>query len=106
MKPLPRDRQGRIKRISGRTLQRIREAWLYDHPLCVMCQAKDPPEVTPATQLDHIVALTNGGPDFDCDDGGNRQGLCDACHEAKTRTDLGYSERRVIGLDGFPVDPS
>ncbi len=38
-----------------------------------------------ATQLDHIVALTNGGEDIPS----NRQGLCEPCHAAKTALDLG-----------------
>jgi 5-methylcytosine-specific restriction endonuclease McrA len=76
------------------------------HPLCVRCQRKDPPRVSAATQLDHIVALANGGKDFDEDQGTNRQGLCDSCHEEKTAEDLGYQHRarRIIGLDGFPID--
>lgn len=102
-----RDLAGHLLRIRGRKLQAIREAWLYDHPLCVMCQAKDPPVVTAATQLDHVIALANGGPDFDQPGGdANKQGLCDPCHEIKTAQDLGYTlkPRRLIGLDGFPIE--
>jgi 5-methylcytosine-specific restriction protein A len=50
-----------------------------------------------ATQLDHIVALDNGGTDTP----GNRQGLCDACHEIKTAIDMGYRPRQRIGVDGY-----
>lgn len=51
------------------------------------------------TQLDHIVALTNDGEDTD----ENTQGLCDECHEAKTRKDLGQHEKQRIGVDGWPA---
>jgi 5-methylcytosine-specific restriction endonuclease McrA len=98
-----RDADGNIRRIRGRRLQQIRDSWLYDHPLCVHCLQRG--RTAAATQLDHIVALANGGKDFDADDGKNRQGLCDECHELKTAADLGYTHKpkRVIGLDGFPI---
>jgi 5-methylcytosine-specific restriction endonuclease McrA len=104
-----RDLAGNLRRVRGRRLMRIREDWLSEHPLCVMCQLKDPPLVTAATILDHRVALVNGGPDFD-EPGGdqNKQGLCDDCNEVKTAQDLGYTPkpRRLIGPDGFPIDPT
>lgn len=89
-------------RIRGRRLQRIRAQHFSAHPLCVMCQAKG--RVRIATQLDHIVALENGGKDFDQDEGQNRQGLCDDCHKDKTARDLGHKRRVHIGLDGWPVE--
>jgi 5-methylcytosine-specific restriction endonuclease McrA len=88
-------------RISGRTLQKIRGTWLYDHPLCVHCLIVG--RVSLAVELDHIVPLFKGGPDFDADDGKNRQGLCTACHDVKTRADMGWKAARdVTGLDGMP----
>lgn len=81
---------------------RIRRDHFRLFPLCVMCEAKG--RVTLATILDHIVALENGGPDFDVDEGKNRQGLCEECSKVKTRVDLGQKPRPLIGLDGFPVD--
>lgn len=89
------------ERRSGRWLQRFRERHFSQHPLCVHCLAKG--RVTVATQLDHKRALTNGGRDFDGDPE-NAQGLCDACHEAKTREDLGQRKKVTIGLDGWPVE--
>lgn len=89
------------ERIRGRKLQRIRAKHFAQHPLCVHCLTKG--RVTVATQLDHKVALTNGGKDFD-EDPDNAQALCDECHEAKTREDLGQRKRVTIGLDGWPVD--
>ena len=91
------------QRIRGYKLTKLRAAWLYDHPLCVHCEAAG--RVTAATQLDHIIALTNGGPDFDRDEGKNRQGLCNECHRKKTAEDQGftYTPTKTIGLDGWPV---
>ena len=91
-------------RITGRTLQTIRSQWLYANPLCVRCLAAD--RVTVATELDHIIPLCKGGPDFDADDERNRQGLCRACHDAKTREDMGWKPPPpAIGIDGRPLSP-
>lgn len=65
---------------------------------------KNPQVVRLAEVLDHIVALENGGPDFDTDCGQNRQGLCVECHEVKTREDFGYRTPQRIGVDGYPVE--
>ena len=54
-----------------------------------------------AVELDHVIALTNGG----ADDDSNRQGLCVACHKDKTRDDLGHGPARGCDADGWPVDP-
>lgn len=56
-----------------------------------------------AFELDHIVALANGGKDIDS----NLQVLCSGpkgCHAKKTARDLGHTPPRLIGLDGFPVE--
>ena len=98
--PLPCGKTERgcmTKRITGRRLQRIRKQVLGEHPICVACKAKG--RVTVATQVDHIVALVNGGED----DHDNRQALCDECHEAKTRRDLGQRERVTFDADGRVV---
>jgi len=83
-------------RVRGRRLQRIREQHFRLHPLCVRCETAG--RLAWATQLDHTVALVNGGKDV----AENRQGLCDDCHKEKTREDLGQKERPEIGLDGWP----
>ena len=85
-------------RIRGRRLQVIRKHVLTASPLCVMCKANG--RVTLATEVDHIVALVNGGED----NHENRQALCSECHAEKTRRDLGQRERPQIGLDGWPVE--
>ena len=85
------------KRITGRRLQRIRKQVFAEQPICVACKAKG--RVTVATQVDHIVALVNGGEDH----ADNRQALCDECHKAKTRRDLGQRERVTFDADGRVV---
>jgi len=70
------------ERIRGRRLQQIRQAFFRDHPLCSRCEAQG--RVRVAIELDHIVPLFKGGKDV----GSNRQGLCHACHEEKTREDM------------------
>lgn len=94
------DRRG-TERIRGRIGQRIRERVLAANPLCVHCEAKG--ITRPATQVDHIVALHNGGEEHPYDDS-NRQGLCDDCHAAKTAVDLGLRVKVRVGVDGYPVD--
>lgn len=80
-------------------MMELRRRWFAENPLCVHCLARG--FIRPATQLDHIVALDNGGEDVD----DNRQGLCADCHRVKTNKDLGYKDARLAtGLDGWPVD--
>ncbi|MBC3811342.1 HNH endonuclease [Undibacterium aquatile] len=66
------------KRITGRRLQRMREALFAREPLCAECKRNG--KINPATQRDHIVPLCDGGRD----DETNEQGLCDPCHELKS----------------------
>ena len=86
------------ERIRGRRLQRLRAVHLGNQPLCVLCLAAGRTRI--ATQLDHILALTNGGGH----EASNLQGLCDACHTDKTARDLGRAARVTTGLDGWPVE--
>jgi 5-methylcytosine-specific restriction protein A len=65
-------------RRAGRWLQRARERLFARDPLCAECRRQN--RVAVATQRDHIVPLSEGGTDDD----ENIQGLCDACHEAKS----------------------
>ena len=92
-------RTNKKQRVDGQLLQRIRRRYFAHYPLCVMCEQKG--VVRLARELDHIIALDNGGLDFDRDNGENRQGLCVECHAEKTRRDLGHKERPAIGADGF-----
>jgi 5-methylcytosine-specific restriction protein A len=90
-------------RIRGHRLLAIRADWFRRFPLCVHCQRRGITRL--ATQLDHIVALSNGGLDFDEDEEKNRQGLCDDCHDVKTRADLGWKPKARVDIaeDGWPV---
>ena len=47
-------------------------------PLCAECERHG--RVRLASQRDHKIPLAEGGTD----DEANEQGLCDACHEAKS----------------------
>lgn len=51
---------------------------LRDNGLCQPCLEQD--VITPAKQVDHIVAKAHGGTD----DESNLQAICVACHKAKT----------------------
>lgn len=101
--PFPLNNITQTTRLRGARLQKIRAAHFRLHPLCVRCKAKG--VVTLATQLDHVIALVNGGLDFDEDDGTNRQGLCEDCHLQKTAEDMGqtYRPRVDILADGWPL---
>ena len=66
------------QRIRGRKWMTIRARWMREHPLCCRCEARG--YARPATQLDHIVPLIDGGKD----DESNYQSLCDECHKVKT----------------------
>jgi 5-methylcytosine-specific restriction protein A len=81
---------------TGRRLQIIRKRHFQQNPLCVMCEAAG--RIKLAQELDHIVALANGGEDVP----ENRQGLCRECHDAKTRNEFGWKPKPTIGLDGWP----
>ncbi|MHC4734639.1 MAG: HNH endonuclease [Planctomycetota bacterium] len=56
--------------------RRRRFAWLREHPWCNWDGCHEA-----ATQVDHVVPLSDGGPD----DEWNFQGLCARHHGAKTR---------------------
>lgn len=88
------------RRRTGRWLQEFRASYFREHPLCARCSTPDLPVI--ATELDHIVALDNGGKDFDVDPG-QAQGLCKACHAAKTAQDLGHAERPTFDRAGRVV---
>ncbi|MBY0469119.1 MAG: HNH endonuclease [Burkholderiaceae bacterium] len=69
------------KRITGRRLQKMRADLFRRQPLCEHCLARD--LVTPATQRDHRIPLSEGGKDTE----ENEQALCDECHEVKSKAE-------------------
>ena len=86
------------ERIRGRRWMTIRERiFQRDCGLCQTCQRNG--RLTPGTQIDHIVALTNDGSNDD----DNLEVICDDCHDIKTNADLGYKPLVTTGLDGWPV---
>ncbi|WP_407280595.1 HNH endonuclease signature motif containing protein [Aromatoleum evansii] len=76
MKTLPRI--GATPRQRGSGWMKRRACWLREHPLCVECEKLG--LVTAATEVDHVVALADGG----ADDDSNLQSLCGDCHKVKT----------------------
>lgn len=92
------NRSNIVKRIRGRHLDKIRQEHFSKFPLCVKCLEKG--LYVQATELDHIIALTNGGKE----ERSNRQGLCNNCHKEKTIIDLNYKPVVKTGLDGFPME--
>lgn len=75
---------------------RIAEIVRRQEKVCRLCLLRG--RVTPATQTDHIVAVSRGGAPFERS---NLQALCDGCHDAKTRAERGAP--RKVGRDGWPV---
>ena len=64
--------------------RRLRKVVLARNPHCVYCLKIQ--KITPATDVDHIVALRNGGSN----DLNNLQSLCRKCHSRKTMLEVGY----------------
>lgn len=72
--------------------QRCRTWWLaleadanqywYCGPLCWECKKENRVEI--ATEVDHIVSRSKGGPDFEPS---NLMSLCKSCHSKKTRAE-------------------
>lgn len=96
-RPLPSTRE---RRMTGRKLQERRLRGWSQNPCCAHCGKLCAfPE---GFELDHKLPLHAGGADTD----ENCQVLCsgpDGCHAKKTATDLGYRQKRTIGIDGWPV---
>ena len=80
-KPKWEKRPNSPKRITGRTLQRLRAKLFEEHPLCAECTRQG--RVAEAKQRDHIIPLTEGGEDVES----NVQGLCCACHDMKSEAE-------------------
>lgn len=71
--------------------KRLRALKLAASPLCETCA----PRVVPATQVDHLDDVTQGGDPFPPLD--RLSSKCASCHSRKT------SHTRVHGHDGVPV---
>jgi len=77
------------KRVTGRKLQALRSELFARNPLCVTCDAQG--RVSLATQRDHIVPLAEGG----ADDDSNVQGLCEECHDRKSKVERVRGQARA-----------
>lgn len=80
-----------VKRITGRRLQAMRAALFSRDPFCAECARQD--HVKLATQRDHIKSLAEGG----ADDETNEQGLCDECHDAKSKHERIAARKKGLG---------
>src|SRR5262249_62268313 len=72
-----RERGTSAERGYGYRWRQRRAAWLRAHPLCAHCEEHG--IVKAATDVDHIIALRNGG----ADDESNYQSLCHECYSIK-----------------------
>lgn len=83
------------ERIRGRKGVKYRKAVRDSEPLCRKCAERG--RVTVATEIDHIVPLSEGGSN----DRSNLQPLCKACHAAKTTR----RPKHGVDVNGYPLDP-
>lgn len=77
------------RRKRGRAGQRDRAQVLAEEPFCREC-LKHGLEVA-SDVVDHTVPLSEGGSDART----NKQGLCDPCHEAKSKRERAAARRRA-----------
>ena len=81
--------------------QRLRKAKLSAHPMCEhhARQAR----VVPATNVDHVVPVKQGGEPFPPLEG--LQSLCHSCHSIKTNTQDHGLPLKGCDANGEPLDP-
>ena len=72
-----------------------------DCGLCQCQECKRAGKITRASEVHHIISKAKGGTD----NMDNLQAINSECHKRETAAEQGreLKERRVIGLDGFPV---
>lgn len=70
-----------VKRVRGRAGQKARAQVIAEEPLCRKCLEKG--RTTATTIVDHIMPLAWGGSDLRS----NKQGLCDPCHDEKSKAE-------------------
>lgn len=82
-----------------RTWKHLRKVKLITDPMCEYCGKR------PATEVDHVQAITSGGDPISMD---NLRSACHQCHSRKTL----YVERfgrempvKGCTADGLPLDP-
>ncbi len=90
--------QSRHKRGYGAAWDRLRKVILSrDSHLCQICKAEG--RATPGNHVDHILSKAKGGTDAH----GNLQTLCKPCHSRKSNEERGFTVKRMIGADGWPL---
>ena len=88
----------RLSDQSGHAWAKIRQRILRrDCGLCQPCKRED--RLTLAQQVDHIVPVSKGGGNEDV----NLESTCLACHQEKTRADLGLKQVTACDASGLPV---
>ena len=86
--------------------QRLRKVKLSASPLCEDCSTIG--RHTPASHVDHVHAISDGGPPFPNLNG--LRALCPSCHSAKTARGAeagavrSNKPRRGCDADGKPLD--
>lgn len=80
-KPWARDPAYKDPRKRGRAGQRDRAQVLEEEPFCRECLKRG--LHVASDKVDHIVPLAWGGSD----ERSNKQGLCDPCHDAKSKAE-------------------
>lgn len=89
-----------LRQTSWYKWNKLRKAVLRrDKYLCQPCDKAG--RVRQASEVDHIIALDNGGTD-NLD---NLQAICPACHKMKTNADLGHGMSSACDRSGRPLDP-
>jgi 5-methylcytosine-specific restriction protein A len=83
-----------------RRWKRMRLAQLAIEPLCAICKAKG--KVEPATIVDHVEKHFG---DIDKFWTGKLQSVCRQCHEVRKKFIESRGYDRVVGADGWPLDP-
>ena len=83
--------------------KKARRLQLSKQPLCVHCGKIG--KVVQATEVDHIVRMSEGGDTLDAN---NLQSLCHSCHSIKTGREKHGLAVIVKGCDenGIPLDPN
>ena len=96
------DRRSSSERGYSGAWRKVRNAYLYEHPLCVMCLAMTPSRVTTANVVDHIVA--NRGDPVLMWDTENLQSLCAPHHNSdKQMQERSGRTRTTFDADGRVV---
>lgn len=87
--------------------QRLRKLKLSSEPLCEGCK---PHRLTPASHVDHVRAISDGGAPFPGLDG--LRSYCQPCHSAKTARGVeagavrSSKPRKGCDVNGLPLDPN